>query len=250
MIHQSQSSMPDMSAMSLSIKPEIDHDIGNYVDQKLRSSTVTDTMKRELFQDLSKYIEQKVGNEMSSMESHIDGVQWEMGIMDRKISDLVAATNQDSVKFNGFVLRLVEEANAWVESNMPDHKFGMLVDVHMVFELLYSSTAKTITTLQQLAKIEMKDLSQGVAVSSFDTQLPKLRSDVTGYVAVKTDKSYLNQIQTHKIGLSLRLIFVIGSKRMLKLLRKLKFSWSLTIHDHPLLCKQQLHSCEHMLWHG
>jgi hypothetical protein len=59
----------------------------------------------------------------------------------------------------------------------------------MVFEQLHSSTEKTIPTLQQLAKIEMKDLSQGVAVSSFDQQLPKILSDVTGYVVVLTKSS-------------------------------------------------------------
>jgi hypothetical protein len=68
----------------------------------------------------------------------------------------------------------------------------------MVFEQLHSAMAKTIPTLQQLAKIEMKDLSQGVAVSSFDHQVPKLLYDCTGYVVVKTDESYFNQVKTFK----------------------------------------------------
>jgi hypothetical protein len=93
------------------------------------------------------------------------------------------------VKFNSFGFRHVEEANAWVEANLPNHKFGLIIDVHQVFEQLYSSTAKTVPTLQQLAKIDMKDLSQGVAVSSFDHQVPKLLSEFTGYVAVNKDES-------------------------------------------------------------
>jgi hypothetical protein len=92
----------------------------------------------------------------------------------------------------------VEEANAWVEANLPDHKFGLIIDAHMVFEQLYSSTAKTVPTLQQLAKIDMKDLSQGVDVSAFDHQVPKLLSEFTGYVAVNKDESYFNQVKTHK----------------------------------------------------
>jgi hypothetical protein len=59
-------------------------------------------------------------------------------------------------------------------------------------------TAKTIPTLQQLAKIEMKDLSQGIAVSSFDSQHPKLLLDFTGYVVVTKDESYFNQVKSYK----------------------------------------------------
>jgi hypothetical protein len=41
-------------------------------------------------------------------------------------------TNQDAVKFNSFGFRRAEEANAWVETILPDHKFGLIVDAHMV----------------------------------------------------------------------------------------------------------------------
>jgi hypothetical protein len=54
----------------------------------------------------------------------------------------------------------------------------------MVFEHLVSSSAKTISTLQQLVKIDVKDMSQGIAVSSFDHCLPSLLIDVTGYTVV------------------------------------------------------------------
>jgi hypothetical protein len=117
--------------------------------------------------------------------------------MDRQVKDLIADTQQGAVKFNSFGFYRVEEANSWVEVNLPEHKFG-LIDDHMVFKQLHSSTAKTILTLQQLANIEMKDLSQGVAGSLFDQQLPKILSDVTGYVVVQKEESYFNQVKTHK----------------------------------------------------
>jgi hypothetical protein len=46
-----------------------------------------------------------------------------INVTDRKVSNLIAVTNQDSVKFNGFGFRRMEEANAWVEINLPNHKF-------------------------------------------------------------------------------------------------------------------------------
>jgi hypothetical protein len=49
---------------------------------------------------------------------------------------LITDTQQDAVKFSSLGFRRVEEADAWVEANLPDQKFGLIVDVHMVFEQL------------------------------------------------------------------------------------------------------------------
>jgi hypothetical protein len=115
--------------------------------------------------------------------------------INRKVDQLIADTHQDSVKFNGFGFRRVEEANAWIATHLPDHKFGLIVDVHMVFEHVYCASAKTVPTLQQL---DMKDMSQGIAVSSFDHQIPKLLTNETGYSVVKMDESYFDQIRSYK----------------------------------------------------
>jgi predicted Zn-dependent protease with MMP-like domain len=155
-------------------------------------------------------------------ESQLDFLSKVIMRMDRLGKDLIADTQQDAVKFNSFGFRRVEEANAWVEANLPKQKFGLIINAHMVFEQLHSSPAKTIPTLQQLAKTEMKDLSQGVAVSSFDQQLPKILSDVTGYVVVQKDESHFNQVKNHKewaepqtrFGISLRLILKCLSRRI------------------------------------
>jgi hypothetical protein len=68
----------------------------------------------------------------------------------------------------------------------------------MVFEHLASASAKTIPTLQLLVKIEMKDMSQGVAVSSFDQQLPKLLSEAPTYGVIKHDESYFDRIKSYR----------------------------------------------------
>jgi hypothetical protein len=119
-----------------------------------------------------------------------------MVVLDKKINDLIAETNQDAVKFNSFGFRCMEEANTWVEKNLPDHKFGLIVDTHMVFEHLTSASTQTISTVQILVKIEMKDMSQGVAVSSFDQQMPKLLCDAPSYGAIKQDESYFDKIKS------------------------------------------------------
>jgi hypothetical protein len=61
-----------------------------------------------------------------------------MGDFSRKIDKIIADTHQDAVKFNGFGFRRFDEAAAWLEIHSPDHKFGLIVDAHRVFEHLHS----------------------------------------------------------------------------------------------------------------
>jgi hypothetical protein len=53
-----------------------------------------------------------------------------------------------------------DEAAAWFKANSPVPKFGLIVDVHIIFEHLHSGTDKTVPTLQQLIKVDMTDVSQ------------------------------------------------------------------------------------------
>jgi hypothetical protein len=118
--------------------------------------------------------------------------------MNRKLDELIADTHQDAIKFNGFGFCCYDEAAAWLESHSLDHKFGLIVDVHMVFEHLYSAAEKTVPTLQQLKKIDMTDMSQGIAVSSFDQWIPKLLCEGTSYSVVQMDESYFDCIKSYK----------------------------------------------------
>jgi hypothetical protein len=131
-------------------------------------------------------------------DAEINVLRNSMSEMNRKLDELIADTHQDAIKFNGFGFRRYEEAAAWLETHSPDHKFGLIVDVHMVFEHLYSAAEKTVPALQQLKKIEMTNMSQGVAVSSFDQPIPKLLCDGTGYSVVQTDESYFDRVKSFK----------------------------------------------------
>jgi hypothetical protein len=85
-----------------------------------------------------------------------------------------------------------------LEIHSPDHKFGLIIDVHLVFEHLYSAVEKAVPTLQQLKKIDMTDMSQGIAVSSFYQPISKLLCDGTGYSVVQVDESYFDRMKSYK----------------------------------------------------
>jgi hypothetical protein len=132
-------------------------------------------------------------------DSQLEVFRKAIGLLDKKMSEVISATHHDSVKFNGFGFRRIEEANAWLETHLLNNKFGLIVDVHtMVLEHLASASATTIPMLQQLVKIDMKDMSQGIAVSSFDHRLPRLLVDETGYTVISTDQSYFDKVKTYK----------------------------------------------------
>jgi hypothetical protein len=135
---------------------------------------------------------------MGYTDDQINDVRDLISMLNQKVDQLVADTQQDSVKFNGFCFRHPEEAHDWLEMHSSEYNFSLVVDVHMVFEKLYSASAKTVCTLQQLKKIDMRDMSQEVTVSSFDHRLPKLLTDAPGYQAVKEDESYFEKIKTYK----------------------------------------------------
>jgi hypothetical protein len=75
--------------------------------------------------------------------------------MNRKIDELIADTHQDAIKFNGFGFRRYDEAAAWLVSHSLDQKIGLIMDIHIVFEHLYSAAKKTVPALQQLKKVSL-----------------------------------------------------------------------------------------------
>jgi hypothetical protein len=85
-------------------------------------------------------------------DAQINVVQELVGNLNRKLDEIIADTHQDAIKFNGFGFRRFDEASAWLEAHSPGHKFGLIVDAHMVFEHLHSEATKTVPTLQQLRR--------------------------------------------------------------------------------------------------
>jgi hypothetical protein len=172
---------------------------GRFQQEHVQSAQVRYAVENSLqSQSVNQGQQSKNSDAVAYVDDQVNDIRSMIGTVNRKVDQLVADTQQGSVKFNGFGFRRPEEAHAWLEMHSPNYNFSLIVEVHMVFEQLHSTSAKTVPTLQQLRKIDMKDMSQGVAVSSFDHRLPKLLTDSHGYVAMNEDESYFEKIKTYK----------------------------------------------------
>jgi hypothetical protein len=92
------------------------------------------------------------------------------------------------------------DANSWLEKELPHHPAGLIVDAHMVFERVFYNmdNIDTLARLQQCYKIKVTTIADGVAITSFDSKIPKFFSQSHGHRVVRTDGSFLDSIGTYQ----------------------------------------------------
>jgi hypothetical protein len=120
--------------------------------------------------------------------------------LDIKVGKLFAKGDDISIKFSGLGFTKPPDANSWLEKELPRHPAGLIVDAHMVFERIFYNmdNTDTLARLQQCYKIKVSTISDGVAITSFDSKIPKFFSRSHGHKVVKTDGSFLDAIASYQ----------------------------------------------------
>jgi hypothetical protein len=123
-----------------------------------------------------------------------------LNLLDIKVGKLFAKGNNVSIKFSGLGVTKPPDANSWLEKELPRHPAGLIVDAHMVFERMFYSmdNTDTLARLQQCYKIKVTTIADGVAITSFDSKIPKFFSRSHGHKVVKTDGSFLNAVASYQ----------------------------------------------------
>jgi hypothetical protein len=106
---------------------------------------------------------------------------WEsrMDSMQAQISTLIAESDGDAIKSFGLGFRDPTSSEVWFNTNMDDEAFGLMVDVHLVFENLdhmLNPNESTIKTLHSIEKLGLSNMTQALCLTSFDARVPKLLS--------------------------------------------------------------------------
>jgi hypothetical protein len=116
--------------------------------------------------------------------------------MSTRVSKITAQTDEAAIRFAGLGFRSPKESNAWLVLKMPDHNCGLVVDIHMVMEHVWASIGSkdSITLLEKLLKLKIKTLADGLAMTSFDNQVPRFFSKATGHKVIRADESYFDAI--------------------------------------------------------
>jgi hypothetical protein len=120
--------------------------------------------------------------------------------LDVKVGKLFARGDDVSIKFSGLGFIKPPDANSWLEKELPHHPSGLIVDAHMVFERVFYNmdNTDTLARLQQCYKIKVTTIADGVAITSFDSKIPKFFSRSHGHKVVKTDGSFLDAIASYQ----------------------------------------------------
>jgi hypothetical protein len=103
MIHDTQTKVHDTNQMSAVLKDDIKEDVGKYIELKLQSTGVSQTMKTELINELSQYVESKVLSEMTQLSN---GVKRLKGEIYSTVELIAARIHQESQQTEALRARL------------------------------------------------------------------------------------------------------------------------------------------------
>jgi hypothetical protein len=123
-----------------------------------------------------------------------------LAAMDIKVGKMLAKGDDAAIKFAGLGFTKHGDANSWLEKALPHHPSGLIVDAHMVFERVFYNmdNSDTLQRLQQCYKIKVTTIADGVAITSFDSKIPKFFSKSHGHKVVKTDGSFFDAIGSYQ----------------------------------------------------
>jgi hypothetical protein len=78
------------------------------------------------------------------------------------------------------------QANAWIEAKMSSHPAGLIVDIHVVLERIHHSMSNisTLSVMQQLVKIKVQSIADGLAITSYNQKIPKFFSKSSGHQVI------------------------------------------------------------------
>jgi hypothetical protein len=168
------------------------HELQGKVDdlENIRSTSSGHVVISNVLEDSVKDLE----HELVSLRRHVNDVS-------DKVNQLVSDATKDAVKFCKLGFRRAEDAFAWMDVHQPDFSFGLIIDAHIVFEHVHmklSNDQGSTTRLQGLKKLNMTNLNQGMAFTSFDHRAPRYFTDNLVLSRTKTDDSFFDKIKTYR----------------------------------------------------
>jgi hypothetical protein len=118
-----------------------------------------------------------------------------LDLFEIKLGKELASTDTGAIKFGSLGFRTPVEAFALLAIECPSNAFGLLVDPHMVLKHVFANIngVNVLKSMETLCKIKLTTVSEGLAISSFERDIPKFFS-VAGHRVVKSNESYWSKI--------------------------------------------------------
>ena len=143
-------------------------------------------------------LQSSVNTQAPSQTLHIDLIQ-RLEKMESEMKMLKSINDESSVKYGGLGFTSQRDSDAWIEANFPSDEYGLLMDFNLVLEHVYTQMAgqKILTNLGQIHKMKLSNNNQAVALTSFETRIPKVFCGESRSVGVVRDgDSYFKSIKS------------------------------------------------------
>jgi len=118
--------------------------------------------------------------------------------MEREMKMMKAMNDDSSVKYSNLGFNSQKDSDAWIEANLPSDDYGLMMDFNLVFEHVYTQLAgqKILTKLESIYKMKLSNNNQAVALTSFETRIPKVFcGESRSVVMVRDGESYFKSIK-------------------------------------------------------
>jgi len=119
--------------------------------------------------------------------------------LEAELASLRSATDEATIQYGGLGFRTKADCNAWIEIHQPKDNYGLLMDFNTVMEHVYCQIVgqKLLSNLERIYKMKMTSNNQAVAMTSFETRLPKFfMGDSRVMTVVKSGDSYFKAIKS------------------------------------------------------
>ena len=115
-----------------------------------------------------------------------------------RLAKVTSETDEQAIRFAGLGFRSLRESEAWLAIHLPEHQCGLIVDVHIVMEHVHASIGgqEVIGQLQKQIKLGILTLADGLAMSSFQSKLPRFLSKQGAHTVIKNDTSFFSEVAT------------------------------------------------------
>ena len=122
-----------------------------------------------------------------------------------KIDVIQNAGDELYVNYQGIILHNHIDACNWIDVNMSDGTFEVLVDFHGSMQHIFKSLTdiNVVDSLTKMAKISVKNVHQAVVMSSFETAIPRFFTNGStakiSELVVDDSTSYFNAIPNYAV---------------------------------------------------
>jgi len=119
--------------------------------------------------------------------------------MENEMAMVRSMNDESAVKYANLGFSSQKDSDAWIEANLPSDNYGLLMDFNLVFEHLHTQIAgqKILVNLREIYKMKLSDNNQAVALTSFETRIPKVFNGESRSVGiVREGESYFRNIKS------------------------------------------------------